>query len=201
MGDGGGMPCPVDVKECDDGSILSPDPLSCDFAECPKENIFCTQDVKECDDGSFVGRDSKNNCSFYPCKGDITREEILDQKEKWLANFNGTFDYEFTYERMCFCTQDFIRPRRVVVRDRQVASVRFADRGEGDISDGIFGATPTIEALFNEIASGAGIWYRLAVTFDPEMGYPLSIDIDEDVMLADEERNIQISNVVITAPP
>jgi hypothetical protein len=51
MGDGGGMPCPVDVKECDDGSILSPDPLSCDFAECPKENIFCTQDVKECDEG------------------------------------------------------------------------------------------------------------------------------------------------------
>uniref|UniRef100_A0A7S0ALV7 Uncharacterized protein n=1 Tax=Minutocellus polymorphus TaxID=265543 RepID=A0A7S0ALV7_9STRA len=200
--DAGGMSCPTDVMECDDGSFLSREPPSCDFAAaCPgdNDNVFCTDDVKECADGSLVNRDRMNNCRFYPCKGGITRGEILSQKSKWLTNFNGVLDYEFTYKRMCFCYPDFTRPRRVVVRDGKVVEVRFADGGGGDASD-FFSATPTIEEIFDEIAGGADSWYSLNVNFDPAMGYPLSTEVDEDVMLADEERNVQISNVVITAP-
>lgn len=29
--------------------------------------VVCTMDAKMCSDGSFVGRDSTNNCEFFPC--------------------------------------------------------------------------------------------------------------------------------------
>lgn len=31
------------------------------------EPIYCTADAKLCPDGSYVGRDSNNDCQFYPC--------------------------------------------------------------------------------------------------------------------------------------
>ncbi|MDP1694296.1 MAG: hypothetical protein Q8L34_02035 [Candidatus Woesearchaeota archaeon] len=32
-----------------------------------KEPVACTDDAKACPDGTYVGRDSNNNCQFYPC--------------------------------------------------------------------------------------------------------------------------------------
>ncbi len=36
---------------------------------CPtcKAPVFCTQEAKLCPDGTYVGRDSNNNCEFFPC--------------------------------------------------------------------------------------------------------------------------------------
>ena len=31
--------------------------------------VACTKDAKICPDGSVVGRDSRNNCEFFPCPG------------------------------------------------------------------------------------------------------------------------------------
>jgi hypothetical protein len=58
--------CPVDVKTCSDGGIVSRDPQNeCRFPECEKR--LCAADVMTCPDGSFVGRDSENGCTFQPC--------------------------------------------------------------------------------------------------------------------------------------
>lgn len=197
--DDAGIACPMDTRTCKDGSFSSREPPNCEFAACPgdTDNVFCTNDVKECDDGSFVNRDRLNSCRFHPCKSGPSRAEILSQKAKWLTNFDGTLDYEFTLQRTCYCTPDFVRPRRVIVKGGEVIEVRFADGEGGDTSD-LINATPTIEELFDSIAAGADSWYKLAVIFDAESGFPESIDIDEDDMIADEERNIVITDVVIT---
>lgn len=199
MPDDGEVKCPMDTRTCKDGSFSSREPPNCEFAACPGEsdNVFCTDDVKTCEDGSFVNRDRLNNCRFHPCKSGPSRGEILSQKAKWLTNFDGTLDYEFTYQRTCYCTPDFVRPRRVIVRGGEVIEVRFADGEGGDASD-LINVTPTIEALFDSIADGAEKWYQLDVSFDADKGFPVSTNIDEDNMLADEERNIAITDVFIT---
>ena len=199
--DDGGINCPMDIKVCKDGSTSSREPPNCEFARCPEDtdNVFCTDDVKECEDGSFVNRDRLNGCRFHPCKSGTSREEILSQKAKWLTNFDEDLDYDFTSQLTCYCKNDFVRPRRVIVRGGQITEVRFAD-GDGEDASDLLNATPTIEELFDEIAAGAESWYSLIVNFDIDKGFPISIDIDEDSMIADEERYILISDVVIISP-
>ena len=199
MPDDGEIKCPMDTRTCKDGSFSSREPPNCEFAACPgdTDNVFCTDDVKECNDGSFVNRDRSNNCRFHPCKSGPSRAEVLSQKAKWLTNFDGTLDYEFTYQRTCYCTPNYVRPRRVIVKGGDVTEVRFADGEGGDASD-LNNATPTIEEVFDSIADGVENWYKLDVIFDVKRGFPVSTDIDEDNMIADEERNIVITDVVIT---
>ena len=61
--------CPMDAKECADGSFANRDPnMDCEFEPCPEDLLgACTMDVKECDDGSFVSRDADIGCDFLPC--------------------------------------------------------------------------------------------------------------------------------------
>lgn len=86
------------------------------------------------------------------------------KKAKWLTNFDGTLDYEFTYQRTCYCTPNFVRPRRVIVRGGEVVEVRIAD-GEGRDASDLANATPTIEELFDSVADGVENWYKLDVIF------------------------------------
>ncbi|MDD4819100.1 MAG: thioredoxin domain-containing protein [Candidatus Colwellbacteria bacterium] len=44
------------------------------------EEAVCAMDVKECADGSYVGRDSKNNCEFFPCLDDESMVCTMDAK-------------------------------------------------------------------------------------------------------------------------
>lgn len=67
--------CPMDVKECADGSFVSRDPdIGCEFLPCPEE-IACAMDVQECDDGTFVSRDPANGCAFKACPKVCTGED------------------------------------------------------------------------------------------------------------------------------
>lgn len=198
MPDDGEIKCSNETRTCKDGSISSQEPPNCEFAACPGDtgNVFCDQRTKECADGSLVSKDPLNECRFHPCESGPSRGEILSQKAKWLSNFDGVLNYEFTYQRTCYCTPESVRPRRVIVGDGEVVEVRFAD-GDGEDASDFIDATPTIEALFDSIADGAENWYKLDVIFDVKRGFPVSTDIDEDSMLADEERNIVITDVVI----
>ena len=91
-----GMVCPMDMKQCANGSYVSRDPMNdCNFEECEidmidqidalieiedgKEGeevesinvgIVCPMDMKECSDGSYVSRDPMNDCNFEVCKSD-----------------------------------------------------------------------------------------------------------------------------------
>jgi len=41
--------------------------------------IICTQDVKQCPDGSYVGRNSNNDCQFYPCPSKNTTTTLIER--------------------------------------------------------------------------------------------------------------------------
>jgi len=66
------LPCPIVIcsdlaKLCPDGSSVHPDPNNnCKIPACPGQ--VCTEEVRVCPgSGIEVGRDSSNNCEFFPC--------------------------------------------------------------------------------------------------------------------------------------
>ncbi|MFH2020409.1 MAG: hypothetical protein ABIJ34_03280 [archaeon] len=70
---------------CKGGNIVSGGTDDCGCQQPPRCEIMqkvCTEDAKECPDGSFVGRDSQNNCEFFPCDYE-TRESCTDAGGDW----------------------------------------------------------------------------------------------------------------------
>lgn len=69
--------CTQEVKMCSDGSYVSRQGPSCEFASCPTESpepVACTMDAKICPDGSAVGREGPN-CEFKACPGELENSE------------------------------------------------------------------------------------------------------------------------------
>lgn len=61
--------CTEEAKECPDGSYVSREGPSCEFAECPAsdaEPASCPEDALECPDGSVVTREGPD-CEFPEC--------------------------------------------------------------------------------------------------------------------------------------
>ena len=56
--------CPLDVRDCPDGSSVVRVPPDCDFEECPP--AACSSDILECPDGSTVVR-VPPDCEFEDC--------------------------------------------------------------------------------------------------------------------------------------
>jgi len=52
---------------CKDGTIVAGEKNECGCQSPPKCLKACTEEAKVCPDGSAVGRNSENNCEFYPC--------------------------------------------------------------------------------------------------------------------------------------
>ena len=198
--------CSKDAKECPDGSYVSRDyNNNCQFKPCPSTTTFCTEDAKECPDGSYVSRDHNNNCQFKPCPDNVEgagatdKAAILAKRDKWDANFGGgnMRNYKYSYKEICRCHPDYTRTRQVTVIDGKIAEVVFDDDPTELAPKDVIESTRTIEELFDDLASGAGTWDSLSVDFDYYMGYPSSIKIDKDVMMADEEKDITIESVVM----
>lgn len=125
----------------------------------------------------------------------LARSPLAQARATWEAQ--GIESYRFTLVRNCFC---LIRgPVVVEVRDGAVESIVDADTGEPVVGntqlDEVFGEVATIEALFDVIADAEGA-ARLDTEFDPELGYPTTIYIDESEMIADEEMGYEVKDLV-----
>ena len=100
--------------------------------------------------------------------------------------------YEFTLEHQCFCSHEFTMPVVVTVRDGQVESRQFAATGAP--VDTLWAAAFTsVDGLFDVIqdAIRRNAAY-LEVTYDPQRGYPVRIDIDYRAEIADDEMTVLV---------
>ena len=99
-------PCTLETKLCPDGSAVSRKELNCEFAECPKQNIFenrdieagnCNEKIKICDDGIVVGLIGAD-CNFMACPEKdikINKNIVFDdcgnikkyEKNNWYGDF------------------------------------------------------------------------------------------------------------------
>lgn len=104
----------------------------------------------------------------------------------------GISDYQYAFQRSCFCAPDFRAPVRIGVRQGEVAEVTSVETGQPRPVEGY----PSVDDLFARLQealdSGAE---NVEVTYDPGLGYPTRFFIDQSTRIADEEFWVETSGL------
>jgi len=118
--------------------------------------------------------------------------ELARNRQRWASA--GLHDYEFDFQRLCFCAPDATEPVHIVVRrDAIVSVVRSRD---GQPASTTFTVWPRVDELFVDVQQRLDQHVeRLDVRYDPTYGYPLSVVVDIAVMSADDEYSLTAGNL------
>ena len=116
---------------------------------------------------------------------------LLQAQERW--EHSGVAGYTYTGAWTCFCPEEYRADTQVTVSDGSVTAVDSADPGIDAIPmperfipiDGLFALIQ--DAITNDAA-------RIEVAYDETYGYPVSLFIDHDERMADEETRFAISS-------
>jgi hypothetical protein len=133
------------------------------------------------------------SCSITdPSSRDTDQLELTRNRQRWAGA--GIHDYEFDYQRLCFCAPVATEPVRITVRqDAVVAVVR---RSDGLSAGTTYGGWPRVGDLFDDIQSRLDQHVaRIRVDYDPMYGYPRSIVVDVAAMAADDEYSHTAGNL------
>jgi hypothetical protein len=122
-------------------------------------------------------------------------EALAEAQQRWESLALENYDYQ--YQRQCFCQIDYVRPMAVQVREGQIVSVLYADEEGGTVSEEIAQNVPTIDGLFSilrdAVDTGAA---SIQASYDEGQGYPRQAFIDYDFRIADEELGFSASELV-----
>lgn len=94
------------------------------------------------------------------------------QRQVWTGQ--GIDDYRFAYSRLCFCLQR--GTVQVTVRDGRITDVRQVESGQPVPRDS-WGEFPTVDQLFDDIATAQSRDEYTALKFHPTLGYPVEAEI------------------------
>ena len=128
--------------------------------------------------------------------GTSTRgDEKLDlarNRQRWASA--GLHDYEFDFQRSCFCLPQATQPVHIVVRRDAIVSVVRTSDGQSAIAS--VTDWPRVEELFLDVQRRLEQpTERLDVSYDPTYGYPRSIVADIALMVADDEYALTAGNL------
>lgn len=120
-----------------------------------------------------------------------TTQQLLDENQTKWANA-GVDTYSYTYRVACFCA---VREDIVVnVINGEVASAFYVPSGVM-LDAELLEEQSTIDGLFGYIQNGLDEEYaKLEVTYDEQLGYPVTIDEDRLLTVADDERFLEIAS-------
>lgn len=118
--------------------------------------------------------------------------ELARNRQRWASA--RIYDYEFDYQRTCFCPPELTEQVHIVVRDDAIVSVvRMSD---GQPANGIYTVWPRVDDLFLDVQRRLEQHVeRLDVTYDEALGYPRSILADIALMAADDEYALTAGNL------
>lgn len=126
----------------------------------------------------------------------LTQAELDMNRDLW--NAQGADDYTFFFQRSCFCAPDRVRPTWVDVRDDQITNATDAETLE-PLDPTFF---PTIDELFGELQSAIERpAYQIEAQFDANLGFPTSIHIDLEELLADDVVSYVVRDVTVVPEP
>ena len=122
--------------------------------------------------------------------------DALDEaRTAWASS--GINNYDFTISRQCFCTEEYIGPFAVRVRNGVSTVTRSSDGSEVDPL--VLNLLPlSAEGLF-QFAEERQAQASFRITFDQATGLPLSIWSDPIPEAADDELGVLVSG--FTAAP
>jgi hypothetical protein len=122
--------------------------------------------------------------------GGQTAEDIAKHREQWAAQ--NVTNYRYTITRSCMCVETARGPVVVEVKGDQ-ATVTNEVTGEpgGEFFADVDSITKIYALLEQQAKDGAD---EIAVTYDETNGVPLTIKVDVDFQMADEELYYTISD-------
>ena len=95
--------------------------------------------------------------------------------------------YSYVFIRSCFCTPEYIKPVLTRVDKNTLIDARFKDSNK-PLPASLKGNKRTIDSLFKIVQSAIDRKaYSIKVKYNKQYGYPESISVDYDKMIADEE--------------
>jgi hypothetical protein len=119
---------------------------------------------------------------------------LEDQRAIWEAQ--GLDDYSYVLRRGCFCPEEYTLPVEITVVGDAVSSAVYAEdsalAGEPVVDDY---ETLTIDELFDFTAEAIAEADRIEIEYDATAGYPSSVQIDYQVMAADDELSVHASDL------
>ncbi|HPQ97224.1 MAG TPA: DUF6174 domain-containing protein, partial [Thiolinea sp.] len=122
--------------------------------------------------------------------------DFQDNYTKWQSFSNGHADLPVSYttRQSCFCPQEITQPLNVTEVNGEIVSV--TDSSGRPVADYVRGSVLSIgqrfEQLQNAYLNGAE---TVNASYDPTLGFPVSVYIDQSSMVADEEVSYSISNL------
>ena len=109
---------------------------------------------------------------------------------RWQATHMS--DYQFDFQRSCFCGPDITRQVTITVWGRAPLSIVYSDSGTAADST-LFRQYLTMERYFtflqNEVAGHPATF---TAVFDSSTGYPRQVFIDDVATIADDEVTLHI---------
>jgi len=103
-------------------------------------------------------------------------------------------DYEFDFQRTCFCLPEATQRVHIIVRQDVIVSVVRTSDGQPATSS--YTVWPRVDELFLDVQRRLEQHIdRLDVSYDPTFGYPRSIVADIALMMADDEYALTAGNL------
>ena len=133
------------------------------------------------------------SCSITATTGRSSEElELARNRQRWVSA--GIHDYEFDFQRICFCLPEATESVHIVVRQDVVTSV--VRTGDGQPASVRVTAWPRVDELFGDVQQRLDQRAeRLDVRYDPTYGYPRSVVVDIVLQAADDEYSLTADNL------
>ncbi len=106
--------------------------------------------------------------------------ELQAARELWASK--GILTYSYRVRRFCFCSQEYTRPRKIVVENGKPVKRRETK---------VYREVDTVEDLFKEARATLDD-DSSSVRYDATYGYPRVINSDPSFMIADEEVSFTV---------
>jgi len=127
---------------------------------------------------------------------DTVQQKLNTQRQQWQTL--NLRDYIYHFERICFCSPEYIDPGLVHVVGGEIDSVEHAVTG--DVLDPSFFLT--VDDLFDEVQAAIDSQAdEIIVEYDGIFGNPTTIDIDFSKYMADDEMSFRASDLRVIPDP
>jgi hypothetical protein len=128
-----------------------------------------------------------------------SRQAELDENRARWDSYRAV-DYDYYYQRSCFCMYDYTKQFEVQVRNDTVDAAFVAEDGTPANPDMLVNWIPTIDGIFDQIQSAIDrSAYSMTIRYNETYGHPEGVSIDYNQMMADEELYISTEGLEILA--
>lgn len=126
-------------------------------------------------------------------------DDLARNRARWQAQ--GTVDYEFAFQRWCFCDRAAVARVQIRVEAGAVTGVIDTLGQPVDPLEVARYFTITIDSLFGVVEHALAVHaHALTVHYHPTLGYPESITIDYDMATVDEEIMLEAGLLLPFSP-